>query len=135
MSLYALATGILVSDPQRRAGAKGPFTTATIRANGDEAVLVSIIAFGAEGERLLEFVKGDALAVSGRARLTSWTGRDGAEKHGISLVAEQIAAAKPYLRCPTPRRASGRRSSAMRPARESSPLLPVDRVDDLWPVQ
>jgi single-stranded DNA-binding protein len=73
MSFYVLASGALIADPQCRAGAKGAFTTATIRANGDEAVLVSVIAFGDEAGRLLEFVKGDALAVSGRARLTSWT--------------------------------------------------------------
>jgi hypothetical protein len=71
MSLHVLATGFLVGDPQRREGAKGPFTTATIRADGDEPILVSIIAFGDEGERLLGLTKGDALAVSGRARLTN----------------------------------------------------------------
>ena len=94
-SLRLLASGALISDPQRRDGAKGPFTTATIRATGDESVLVSVIAFATDGERSLEYSKGDALAVSGRARLASWTGRDGTKKHGISVVAEQIAAAKP----------------------------------------
>ena len=85
MSLHVLASGALIGDPQRREGAKGPFTTATIRVNGDKAVFVSAIGFGAEGERLLEFAKGDAIAVAGRARLTGWTGRDGTNKHGISL--------------------------------------------------
>lgn len=101
--LFALATGTLVADPQRREGAKGPFATASLRVvpstsaqeDGGEAVLVSVIAFGAEGERLLEHRKGAALAISGRARLTAWTGKDGTARHGLSLVAEQIAAAKP----------------------------------------
>jgi single-strand DNA-binding protein len=142
VSIYTLASGPLVGDPQRRTGAKGPFTTATIRTGGEEAVFVSVIAFGDEGERLLEFVKGDALAVSGRARLTSWTGRDGVEKRGISVVAEQIAAAKPRprpdARSHTPRAAARARSAARaiyspNPA-HAPPDLPSDRVDDLWPV-
>jgi single-stranded DNA-binding protein len=136
MNLYVLATGALIGDPQRREGAKGPFATATIRVNGDEAVLVSVIAFGAEAEQLCGFAKGDALAVSGRARLTSWTSRDGAEKHGISVVVEQIAAAKPRRRsaaAPQHRPAGTRvRYSPPRSARDSGPPMPQDPVDDLW---
>jgi single-stranded DNA-binding protein len=139
MSLYLFATGALTSDPQRREGANGPFTTATIRATGDEPVLVSLIAFGTDGERLFEYSKGDALAVSGRARMTSWPGRDGAEKHGISVVAEQIAAAKPRPKPRVPR------ASARPPARSSARSFcsaprvsgdgadpPADPVDDLY---
>jgi single-stranded DNA-binding protein len=96
VSFHVLASGALVGDPQRREGSKGPFTTAIIRAvDGDGAIFVSVIGFGAEVERLLEFAKGDALAVSGRAKLTAWSARDGTEKRGASVVAAQIAAAKP----------------------------------------
>src|SRR6516162_7723938 len=95
MGLYLLASGTLISDPQSREGAKRSFTTAAIRTSGDETILVSVIAFGDEGKRLLDFVKGAAIAVSGRARLTSWVGRDGVEKRGLGVVAEQIIAAKP----------------------------------------
>lgn len=99
MSLHILASGTLIADPQQRQGAKGPFTIASLRvATADTPTLVSLIAFGAEAERLLGHGKGDALAVSGRARLTSWTARDGVEKHGLSLIAEQIASAKPRSR-------------------------------------
>jgi len=74
----------------------------------------------------LEFAKGEALAVSGRTRLTNWTGRDGAERHGVAVVAEQIISVKP------------RSKSAARPRRHTrSPyagLRPMvsDRVDDLY---
>jgi single-stranded DNA-binding protein len=143
VSIYTLVSGPLIGDPQRRTGAKGPFITATIRTSGEEAVFVSVIAFGDEAERLLEFVKGDALAIAGRARLTSWTGRDGVEKRGISVVAEQIAAAKPRprsdARSHTPRAAGGARARSVartiyspNPA-HAAPDLPSDRVDDLWP--
>jgi single-stranded DNA-binding protein len=136
VSLYLLATGALIADPQSRDGPKGPFTTATIRVAGDDPVLVSSIAFGDAAERLLEFAKGDAISVSGRARLTSWTGRDGAEKHGLSLVVEQLAALKPHPR-PTaraaraPQRARNPHSSH-RPARDSGLAVAADHVDDLW---
>jgi single-stranded DNA-binding protein len=139
VSLHVLAGGTLIANPQRREGAKGPFTTATIRADGEEAVLVSAIAFGDAAERLLTLSKGDALAVSGRTRLTNWTGRDGIEKHGISLVVEQIAAARPR---PRPGMRSQCRLAGIRPqawrsqtggqGATSARSLSDDRIDDLW---
>jgi single-stranded DNA-binding protein len=135
VSLYALATGVLLGDPQRRDGTKGPFATATLRLNGDEPEVVSIIGFGAASERLLELAKGDALSISGRARLTSWTGRDGIERRGLSVIAEQVAVAKPRTRSPTrTRRRAGtirRPYPTPRSTHDSAPL-PDDRVDDLY---
>lgn len=105
MSLRTLATGTLIADPACRAGAKGPFTTATIRveAEAGEAILVSLIGFGGQAEQLLAHSKGDALAVGGRAKLTSWTGRDGEQKHGLSVVVESIATARPAPRQRAPK--------------------------------
>jgi single-stranded DNA-binding protein len=141
MSLHVLATGILVADPQRREGRQGPFATAAVRTRGegDDAIIVSAIAFGETAERLLKLAKGDAVAVSGRARLTSWPGRDGAEKHGISVVADQLATVGPHpgsapraqhrstgFRKPyQARQTAGQRATSAR-------ALPDDRVDDLW---
>jgi single-stranded DNA-binding protein len=137
--LYLLATGTLIGDPQCREGAKGPFTTVTIRAgNGDEAILVSAIAFGAEGERLLELGRGDAVSISGKARLTAWTGRDGAERHGLSVVAEQLTTLKRPKSAAGRRRHGGRRPySVPRSAEGSSGPIANDRLDDLWngPIQ
>ena len=127
MSLHLLAAGALIGDPQRREGAKGRFTTATIRVATGEPAAVSIIAFGELADRLLEFVTGDAIAVSGRARLTNWTGRDGTERHRISVVVEQIAAAKPQRR-----RAAGPKA---RKPQDPIAALPDDFIGDLWPEQ
>src|SRR5690348_13372856 len=93
MSLNALATGSLIADPIRRTSRKGgTFATAALRtATEDGAILVSVIAFGAQAEQLPSHRQRDALATPGRANLTTWTGRDGNEKHGVSLAAEQIA--------------------------------------------
>ena len=97
--LFALASGTLIADPQRREGRKGGFATATIRVQAeDDAVLVSTIVFGDAAEQLLGLSKGDAVSVGGRATISTWTGRDGVEKHGLSIVADQIAAAKPQRR-------------------------------------
>jgi single-stranded DNA-binding protein len=106
MSLYILATGSLIADPQRRTSASGKdFATATVKASTDDgSVLVSLIVFGTLAEELLRHHQGSALAVSGPARLTSWIGKDGAEKHGLSLLAEQIASAAAARRAEAERR-------------------------------
>jgi single-stranded DNA-binding protein len=136
MTLRLLATGTLIADPQRREGAKaGQFATASIRVDGDEAVFISVIAFNAEAERLLECARGDAISVAGRARLKSWPGRDGTERTGISVTAEQIAALKPRPKSAVPRRASVGRGlyPPPRPHRRDAAELPADRVDDPLP--
>jgi single-stranded DNA-binding protein len=116
MSLHVLASGVLIADPQQRQGQKGSFTTAMIRAgSGDEQTLVSIIAFQGLAERLLELKAGDGVSVAGRARLTSWTAKDGTEKHGLSVVASEIAAARPPAKPASGRRHSGPRHE-QRPA-------------------
>lgn len=132
MSLFALASGALIADPQRREGAKGPFAIATLRVatGGEESALVSIIAFSAEAERLFEYVKGDALAISGRAKLTAWTGRDGAERHGLSIVAEQIASARPRPRPAAPPRQ--RRPARARDTATGDPRPFDDEIGDLY---
>lgn len=105
MSLHMLATGGLIAAPMRRAGAKGDFGTATLRvATEDGAILVSLIVFNQQAEQLLAHRQGDTLAVAGRAKLTSWAGRDGNENHGLSVVVEQIASAAGARRADAARR-------------------------------
>ena len=139
MTLYAMDVGTLITDPRSRAGATGPFTTAPVRViDGDEATMVSMISFGGNAERLLDFSKGDAITVSGRTRLTNWTGRDGAEKHGISVVVDQIATAKPQRRNVSgeaSQAASGRRPQQRRKSKDHGAPLPSDPAHDLWPAR
>jgi single-stranded DNA-binding protein len=109
MSLFVLATGTLVSDPIRRSGAKGDFATASLRVATDEgAILVSVIAFSDLASQLLTYQQGSAVAISGRARLSEWVGRDGTEHHGLSLVADQIAGAAAARRADAERRRTAR---------------------------
>ncbi len=119
MSFYALITGILIADPVARQGAKGQFATATIRvATDDGAILVSAVAFGRLADNLLECRAGDAVAMAGRARLTAWTGRDGAEHHGVSVVVEQIASAAAVRRADADRRSEAAKRGQHRGADE-----------------
>jgi len=110
MSLHALATGTLTGDPARRSSKSGAeFATATLRAATEVGpILTSIVAFGEAAAELLRHRQGDALAVTGRAKLTSWTGRDETHHHGISIVAEQIASAASARRAETARRGERR---------------------------
>ena len=123
MSFFALVSGTLAADPQARDGQKGQFATATIRA---DELFASAIAFSEAGEQLLTFSKGDAVAVGGKAKLTQWTGKDGLERHGISITVTQLAAAKPPSRArPATRRTSRRQEVA-------APSVPDDPIGDLW---
>lgn len=90
MSLHVLAQGSLVSDPQERTSAAGkPYCIASLRVpmDGEESMLASLIAFDAAAvQALLQLHKGDPVSVAGEGKLTSWTGKDGQEKHGLSVT-------------------------------------------------
>ena len=86
-----------MADPQQRTSAAGKeYATELMRvpSEGAEAVLASLIAFNADAvNALLAHAKGDALAVAGRAKLSSWNGRDGNEVHGLNVVTDRVLSA------------------------------------------
>ena len=89
-----LATGTLHTDPVQRTSANGnPFTTAKLKADSKDGVAVwcSLIAFGADAERLATLKAGAALAVSGRCELSAWSNQEGEPKAGLSLVVDELA--------------------------------------------
>ena len=96
MSLTLLATGTLLRDPVARTSAAGKqFCTALMRVpgEGEDAVLCSLIAFHPDAVRsILALSNGDAIAVSGLGKLTSWT-KDGEEKHGLGVTVEAVLTA------------------------------------------
>lgn len=112
MSLYALASGVLIGDPVRRESASGKtFATATIRASDGAggAVLVGLLAFGTEGERLAAHAKGSPICASGRLEVRKYTARDGEERFGLTVIVSEIASPqrRPKARsdaAPSPRR-------------------------------
>ncbi|OGB00437.1 MAG: hypothetical protein A3E25_05470 [Burkholderiales bacterium RIFCSPHIGHO2_12_FULL_69_20] len=95
MSITALVTGKLIANPERRAGTGGkPFVLAKVIAHDGEAdSLVSVIAFGSAAEQIGALTKGDALAINGRAKVSTWTGKDGAPRAGLSITADIVMTA------------------------------------------
>jgi single-stranded DNA-binding protein len=95
MSITALVTGKRIAAPEQRTGASGkPYVRATIAAHdGDGDALVSVIAFGSVAEQLGSLAKGDTVAVNGRAKASTWTGRDGSAKAGLNVTADSLLTA------------------------------------------
>jgi len=95
--LTALAAGTLTADPVERTSTAGkPYATALMRVPCEdaEALLCSLIAFAPEAVRaLMLLTKGDGLAVAGRGKLTSWEAKNGEQRHGLSVVADQVLSA------------------------------------------
>jgi single-stranded DNA-binding protein len=40
--------------------------------------------------RCLSLARGDSIAITGRAQLKTWQGKDGRQRTGLSVIAEQI---------------------------------------------
>jgi single-stranded DNA-binding protein len=89
-----LAQGKLVKSPERRTSATGKdYATAllAVATEGDDSLLASCVAFRPEAvAALLALDKGDAAAITGRAKLRTWTAGDGALKTGLSVVVDQV---------------------------------------------
>lgn len=95
MSVTALVTGKLIGDPERRTGQSGKaYVLAKIVAHdGDADSLVSVMAFGSAADQLAALGKGDTVAVNGRAKVNTWSGRDGEMKAGLSVTADAVLSA------------------------------------------
>ena len=126
-----LATGSLHVDPVSRTAATGnPYTTAKLRAEGKDVASVwcSLIAFGAEAERLARLKAGAALSVSGRCEVSAWLNQEGEAKAGLSIVVDELITlkARPSERPPAKARPQEQRErfrrSAPTPAMADAPF-------------
>ncbi|MEQ1544739.1 single-stranded DNA-binding protein [Methyloglobulus sp.] len=84
----ALISGKLIKQPELKASQNGkPYTNFLLSVSIGEAesIVISGIAFGVVAERIAKLGKGDALAVSGSLKPTTWE-KDGETKHGLSLT-------------------------------------------------
>ena len=115
--IRALLTGTLHADPQTRVGQSGkPYCTARLRADtGDgNTTWCSLIAFGDVAERLTSMKAGAAISVSGRAKLSSWLGKDGSPAAGLSVVVDELATLRGRPKPPSDRRQAADTSDADR---------------------
>ncbi len=62
--------------------------------DGEMPEWFSLAASGTAGEALARHGKGEMIAVSGRLTKSSWTGQDGAERSGFSVLVDTIASAR-----------------------------------------
>lgn len=92
MSITALVSGKLTTDPEKRTGPSGkPFTLARMSAHdGEGHASVSLIAFGAAGRQLAALAKGDALAVNGTAKVNTWQAKDHTTHAGLSVTVDTV---------------------------------------------
>ena len=116
-----LISGKLHDTPQERESANGnTYALAKVKADdkGGNWVWVSVIAFGAEAERLLEMNAGDTVAIGGRAELKAWVDKEGNARPDVSMVADEIATLRGRPKPQKPR--------APRKARQAPASPPTD---------
>ncbi len=91
--LSTLASGTLIADPRRRTSATGKdYGTAALRVpvEDGEALIASLICFDEHAvTALLALAKGDACAVAGRAKLSTWE-KNGEQRHGLSVTVDRV---------------------------------------------
>lgn len=93
--IYVLLAGTLYAAPVRRTAKNGnPFATAKLLADADDGSTVwcNVIAFGEAGERLATLEAGDAVSMTGKARLNQWEDQNGNLRAGLSVTATEIVA-------------------------------------------
>ena len=95
-----LATGKLLKPPKLGTSKNGnAYCTASIRVpiqgnreDEPDSVFASVIAFGGEAEKLARLAAGDAVSVTGSARLSQWE-KDGATHVGLDITATGVLSA------------------------------------------
>ena len=153
--IRAAIHGRLGSDPaQRQTRAGSAMVTTSVAVNvartGEEPATewFNLVALGAAGELLAQHCKGDLVEVMGPLTRSTFTDREGNQRASWGVLVEALLSARTarYVHAPKRRdpgaspRPRGGRASARSPysaprklERTSSPDLPADRVDDLWP--
>jgi single-stranded DNA-binding protein len=126
--LGVLIGGRLIRDPQVRTGQGGKsFTTALVRVpvdQGEDSLLVSVIAFQETAERLARLKAGDSVSLTGSAKLSSWE-KDGEMHHGLAVTASALLTTYDVRQ----RRGDPRASGASDPA-PAAGLDPAPDPDD-----
>ncbi len=89
MALEAACFGTLGSDAERKVSkADRPYLRMNVRVGeGDGAIWISVMAFDPSAiDQAAKFIKGARVYLEGALRPTEWTGQDGAQRHGLSLM-------------------------------------------------
>ena len=93
MSINALITGKLQGQPEQRTSKAGKtFVSAKLRvSNGEDSLFAKVVAFSAEPCRiLLALGAGEAIAISGTAKVSAWIDGTGNPKPNLDVVADVV---------------------------------------------
>jgi single-stranded DNA-binding protein len=88
----ALIAGKLHGAPQQRTSKTGrTFTTAKLRVpSGEDAVFCNVVCFEPDTQAvLLALAAGEAVALAGELRVTTWTDKSGTTRPNLDLVASR----------------------------------------------
>jgi single-stranded DNA-binding protein len=89
MSIECALFGVLGRDAETKVSKSGtPYLRLNIRSgDGDAAQWISAMTFDPEALALVsKFVKGARIYLEGTLRLNAWTGADGVQRHGLSVM-------------------------------------------------
>jgi single-strand DNA-binding protein len=98
--LHITAHGRLGKGPVERQTKSGTeMATASVaidvtQGEGEQQTLWLGIGVFGQAEALLRHHKGDLIAIQGKATLRCWTGHDGAERVGLSVIMNNLVSAK-----------------------------------------
>jgi single-stranded DNA-binding protein len=88
MSIDVAFFGFLASDADSRISQAGkPWVRLRVGVGRDEAVQwLNVAVFGEAAKAAAELKKRDRIYCEGTLKLDTWTGQDGAERHGLSVA-------------------------------------------------
>jgi single-stranded DNA-binding protein len=123
--IAVLVSGSLIGKPASRTSRNGnPYVTCQLRATaGDESFLVSLVAFDDQiCKSLAALGRGESVSVTGSAKPSTWTGRDGEPCLGLSVKVEQLLTQYSL----TKKRAAAQGDKARYGLPAQSPLLDIE---------
>ncbi len=130
--IIIMISGTIAKPPEPRTSRNGnPFTLASIRTQtSDGDLYASLTAFSELAPILAGLAKGDPVTVIGTAKVSTYEGKDGDTKAGLSITASRIIALADHQAAPRPKGSGndGRR-------RHQPPAEPPGPMPELPPVE
>lgn len=114
-----MLSGNIAKTPEQRTSKNGnPFATATVRTQTAEGDLfASITAFSELAPILAGLQRGDPVTIISNAKVTTYQGKDGDAKAGLSITASRIIALADHQAPPKAPRPKGERQPSDRQQR------------------
>lgn len=131
--ITCMISGALSKSPETRTSKTGnPYTTATVRTGeGEDSLFCSVTCFGDLAGTLAGLAKGDAITVIGTGKVSTYTGKEGDTRAGLSITANRIIA---LMDLQVPPKAPRSKGTGQRRRTDPHPVGPPGPRQDLPPV-